>query len=163
MNKLLKITALCIVSFVLIIIQTTLLSPGSQSYLYPDLNLIFIIFLAIRSYFPGAVFVVLLNGYLMDVMSGYTIGVHTVSRLVTYLALKNSADKVNYEHTSLQLLAYFTGTVLTWIVVWGIFKTKFSYEPVITLELVVNQATINCITGILITYFFDRSYAKLQE
>ncbi len=163
MNKLLTVLLLTILSFVLLVLQTTILSPESGSYLYPDLNLIFIILLAMRKDIPAAVFIVILNGYLMDAMSGYTLGVHTFSRLITYLIIRNSAGKVDYENISLQFLAFFAGTVLTWLFVWLIFKTKFSYEPIITLEVIINQATINCIVGVFLTYLTDYSYAKLQK
>lgn len=163
MNKFLTVLSLVIVSFIILIIQTTFLSPEPGSYLFPDLNLIFIIYLAIRKDIPAAIIIVILNGYLMDAMSGYTLGVHTFSRLITYLIVRNSASKVDYENVSLQFLVFFAGTVLTWLFVWLIFKTKFSYEPVITLEVIINQATINCIVGVILTYLTDYSYAKLQK
>lgn len=163
MNKILTLFLLILLSFLLLLIQTTLLSPDSDSLLSPDLNLIFIIFLAMRKDIPGAVLIVILNGYMMDVMSGYTLGIHTFSRLITYLIIRNSAGKVNFELVSLQSLAFFAGTVFTWIFVWVIFKTKFSYEPIVTLEIVINQATINCIVGVIFTYIFSYSYAKLQK
>jgi len=163
MNRFVKIFLLIFVSLVLLLIQTTILSPNSGSTLYPDLNLIFIIFLAIRKDIPGALMLVLLNGYLMDATSGYTLGVHTFSRLITYFIIKNSSAKVDYENISLQLLAYFGGTVMTWLFVWLIFKTKFSYEPSITLEVIINQATINSVVGVFLSVLVDRTYAKLQK
>lgn len=163
MNRYLVISSLIVISFVLLLVQTTVLSPDSGTHLYPDLNLILIVLLAIRKDVPGALLIVILNGYLMDAMSGYTLGVHTFSRLITYLIIKNSAGKVNYEHISLQFIVFFAGTIMAWLFVWLIFKVKFSYDPVITLEVIINQATINCIVGVVTNYLVNSFYAKLQK
>lgn len=163
MNKIISFSVLIAITFIILLLQTTLLSPSSEKYFYPDLNLIFIILLALRNNIPGAVFIVLLNGYVMDVMSGYMLGINTFSRLATYLLIRGSGRKVDLNSISLQFVAFFGGTVLTWLFIVAVFATKFSFNPNISLELILSQATINSILGLSANYLIQRSYAKLQK
>lgn len=162
MNNTLKIIILVLLSFLINIVQSTLISPNFNSYFYPDLNLIFIILIAISKDTPGF-FIALLNGYIMDVMSGYMIGVHSLSRLSLYVILRSSSNQIDYENYTPKVLALFLGTIFVWIFIWIILKSKFSNDFKMTLNVILNQATINTFLGIITVFYLNKIYAAIQK
>lgn len=163
MNKPLTLTLLIFISIIINILQSTLLSPDYGSNFYPDLNLIFIIFIATSKNLPAGSFLTIFNGFLMDVMSGYTIGLHTISRLGLYLIIKSSSSHVDYENYTPKFLALFLGTIFVWLFIWLIVEIKFSVEFNITLDVLIHQATLNSLIGIVIELLIFNTYARVQK
>src|SRR3990167_9609152 len=94
MNKTVTFVSLLLVSVLIITVQSTLLSPRIAGYLFPDLNLIFIVFLAVYSETKGSFLLAAGNGYMMDVLSGNLPGTFTISRLSAYMLVRTSSNHV---------------------------------------------------------------------
>ena len=150
-------------SVLFIIVQTTFLSPAPNTYLYPDLNAIIILILAILKHVPGSIFLVIGNGYLMDVMSGYMIGIHTISRLIPYLVIRNSAKHIDYKNLTPQIFALFFGNISMWVIVWLTLKTRLFDDINISLEIIIHQATINTVVGLPMYWIIKEANERIQK
>ena len=149
-----------LISLAFIFLQSSL-APHLELYT-PDLNLILIIYLASTRNIQGDFYLTILNGLLMDVFSGNTTGLYTLTRLATYIALKGSSEKFDLNNFTGKIMAIFFGTILFWV----LFKFVTHFAPVenlakIPLKLIIGQATINIVVGIVITPLLNKINAKL--
>jgi len=142
-------------SFLLIIIQTSVIPATSLGKFTPDLNLIIIICLAVRAEIPYPFTLATLNGFLMDMFSAGTLGLHTVTRFAVFLILRLSLHNINYDrnHPFLLSLAFFTGTLVMHLIllVLLLFKQDSGQAAILSLELAFYQAIINTIVGVPMT------------
>ena len=139
-------------SFLLIITQTSVIPTTSLGKFTPDLNLIIIICLAVRTDIPYTFTLALLNGFLMDIFSATTLGLHTITRFAVFLVLRVSLHNINYDrnHPFLLSLVFFTGTLLMYLLLLALllFKRDSGQVAVLSLELVLYQAIINTVVGV---------------
>ncbi len=132
-------------SFLFIIIQTSVIPTSSLGKFTPDLNLILIICLAIRTETPYLFTLAMLNGFLMDASSTGALGLHTVTRFAVFLILRVSMHNLNYNRNQPLLLplALFTGTLLMHLLL--LILILFKQDSV---ELAFYQAIINTAVGV---------------
>ena len=139
-------------SFLLIIIQTSVIPTTSLGKFTPDLNLIIIICLAVRTEIPYPFTLVMLNGFLMDIFSTGTWGLHTVTRFAVFLVLRVSMRNINYDrnHPFFLSLAFFTGTLFMHLLLLALLLLKQDSGQVafLSLELALYQAIINTVVGV---------------
>lgn len=139
-------------SFLFIITQTSVIPTSSLGKFTPDLNLIIIIFLAVRTEIPYPFTLAVLNGFLMDVFSAGTWGLHTVTRFAVFLALRTGARNLNYDrnHPLFFSLALFTGTLLMHLLLLALLLLKQDSEQAafLSVELALYQAIINTVVGV---------------
>lgn len=139
-------------SFLLIIAQTSVIPTTSLGKFTPDLNLIIIICLAVRTEIPYPFTLAVLNGFLMDIFSAGAWGLHTITRFAVFLILRVSLHNINYDrnHPFLLSLAFFTGTLLMHLLllVLLLFKQDSGQVAFLSLELALYQAIINTVVGV---------------
>ena len=139
-------------SFLFIVIQTSVISTSSLGKFTPDLNLILIICLAIRTEIPYLFTLAMLNGFLMDVFSAGALGLYTVTRFTVFLTLRVSMHNLNYNsrNSLLLLLALFTGTLLMHLLLLILLLLRQDSGQVafLSFELAFYQAIINTVVGI---------------
>ncbi len=103
-----------LISFALIILQSTLLTPRRLVALSPDFNLVMTLFPAIYQGIRGGTALALANCYIMDVMSGNTIGVHILSRMGVFVIIHRISNNVYYRNSIIHAFLLFTGTLASW-------------------------------------------------
>ena len=139
-------------SFLLIITQTSVIPTTSLGKFTPDLNLIIIICLAVRTEIPYPFTLAVLNGFLMDIFSVGAWGLHTITRFAVFLVLRVSLHNINYDrnHPFLLSLAFFTGTLLMHLLLLALllFKQDSGQVAFLSLELALYQAIINTVVGV---------------
>lgn len=160
MNKTL-IFFILLLTFFTNILQSYFFSSSVNPYIYPDLNLILIIFIAISKNVPLGIIFAALNGFILDVMSGYMIGINTLPRLTLFIFIKNSSTKFNFQNNPPKILAFFAGTVFVWTFIWLILKLRAIEQFNITMDVITHQATINTLLAILIIFILERINAKI--
>ena len=137
-------------SFFFIIIQTSVIPTSSLGKFTPDLNLIIIICLAVRTEIPYLFTLAMLNGFLMDVFSAGAWGLHTVTRFAVFLALRVSVHNLNYDrnHPFSLPLALFMGTLFMHLLLMALalLKQDSGQAAFLSVQLAFYQAIIN--TGI---------------
>ena len=163
MNKNVTFIVLIFVSILINILQATVFSPSAGRYFFPDLNLILIIFIAISKDVRFGLALVLLNGFLLDVMSGYMLGINTFSRLSLYIILKRSSNHFDYESYTPVFISLLLGTLYVWIFIWLILVLKSVSDLKIIKNVIIYQAIINSIVGIFYFYIKNKIYATVQK
>ena len=161
MSKALTFVILIIISFVINILDATILSPSAHNYFLPDLNLIFVIYISINRGLPYGILIVLLNGYMMDLTSGYMLGINTFSRLSLFIILRSSSDHFDFENIMPKVIALFFGTIYVWLFLWTIILLKSASDLKIGVNMILQQAVINTLIGILIFKFSYRINAEI--
>jgi rod shape-determining protein MreD len=152
-----------LLSFIFIILQSTILCPANRSFFYPDLNLILILFLAIFSGTRGNTIIAIGNGYMMDVLSGYTIGVHTLSRLSVFAIVRSTCERVYSQSRIVQAFTILSSTLFSWGFVWIIVRMKTDLDFGISLSGVVVQAIVNTLVGLPLFWMIKKLYARVQK
>jgi len=163
MNKPLSIILFTLISLLFIVLQTTLLSPRKVGYVFPDLNLILIVFLGVYSETRGSLVLATGNGYLMDVLSGNLPGTFTISRLSAYLLVRTSSNHVYLKKWLVQGLVIFLATIFSWTFIISIFRIRQDTYFTLTLSEVMTQAVVNTIVGIPLFWVIAKLHAKLQK
>ena len=163
MSKALTFSLLILLTLIINILQATLLAPSNNNPYFPDLNLIFILYLSISRNVPYSIILVILNGFIMDAMSGYMIGLNTLSRLSLYIILKSSSDHFNFYNIIPRLTALFFGTIYVWLFVWIVIALKSSNDFMISLNIIIVHAAVNTVVGLLLIILADKINAKLQK
>ena len=163
MNKTLTYVSLILISILLITLQSTLLSPGRGGYLFPDLNLIFIVFLAVYAETKGGFLLAAGNGYMMDVLSGNLPGTFTISRLSAYLLVRTSSQHVYLRKIIVQGLVIFISTIFTWTFIMTIIRIKSDAGFHISFGEIVLQGLVNSAVGVPLFWAAGRMHARLQK
>ena len=163
MNKPLSIILFTFISLLFITLQTTLLSPRKVGYVFPDLNLILIVFLGVYSEARGSFVLAAGNGYLMDVLSGNLPGTFTISRLSAYLLVRTSSNHVYLKKWLVQGLVIFFATIFSWTFIISIFRIRQDTYFTLTLSEIMTQAVVNTIVGIPLFWVIAKLHAKLQK
>lgn len=139
-------------SFLFIIIQTSVVPTSSLGKFTPDLNLILIICLAIRTEIPYLFTLAMLNGFLMDVFSAGALGLHTVTRFAVFLTLRVSMHNFNYNRSNPLFLplALFIGTLLMHLLmlILLLLRQDSGQAAFLSVELAFYQAIINTVVGV---------------
>jgi len=163
MNKYATFIVLIFVSILINIVQSSIFSPSAGNYFFPDLNLILIIFIAISKDIRFGLALVLLNGFLLDVMSGYMLGINTFSRLSLYIILRSSSNHFDYESYIPVFISLLLGTLYVWIFIWSILILKSVNDLKLIKNVIIYQAIINSAVGIFIFYIKNKIYATVQK
>jgi len=163
MNKTFTFIVLIFVSIFINILQSTIFSPSAGRYFFPDLNLILIIFIAISKDIRFGLALVLLNGFLLDVMSGYMLGINTFSRLSLYIILRRSSNHFDYESYTPVFISLLLGTLYVWVFIWFILILKSVSDLKIIKNVIIYQAIINSAVGIFIFHIKNKIYATVQK
>lgn len=147
-------------SLLFIITQTSIIPTSSLGKFTPDLNLIIIICLAVRTEVPYLFTLAMLNGFLMDVFSAGAWGLHTVTRFAVFLALRASMRNLNYDHNHPFFLsaALFMGTLFMhlFLLVLLLLKQDSGQVAFLSVELALYQAIINTVVGVPIIMLLRR-------
>lgn len=163
MNKSVTFIVLLIVSILINILQATIFAPSTGQYFSPDLNLIFIIFIAVSKDLRFGLVLAILNGFLLDVMSGYMLGINTLSRLSLYLILRRSSNHFDYESYTPVFISLFLGTLYVWAFIWFILLIKSVSDLKLNTNIIIYQAIINSAVGIFLFHIRNKIYATIQE
>ena len=163
MSKTLTYVLLILVSIVLITVQTTILSPRKGGFLFPDLNLIFIVFLAVYSEMRGSFLIAAGNGYMMDVLSGNLPGTFTISRLSAYFLVRTSSNHVYLKKIIVLGLVIFITTIFTWTFIFTIIRIKSDAGFQVSFGDVSTQGLINSVVGVPLFWAADRIHARFQK
>ena len=163
MNKSVTFIVLLIVSILINILQATIFAPSTGQYFSPDLNLIFIIFIAVSKDLRFGLVLAILNGFLLDVMSGYMLGINTLSRLSLYLILRRSSNHFDYESYTPVFISLFLGTLYVWAFILFILLLKSVSDLKLNTNIIIYQAIINSAVGIFLFHIRNKIYATIQE
>jgi rod shape-determining protein MreD len=163
LSKTLSYVLLILVSIVLITVQTTILSPRKGGFLFPDLNLIFIVFLAVYSEMRGSFLIAAGNGYMMDVLSGNLPGTFTISRLSAYLLVRTSSNHVYLKKIIVLGLVIFLTSIFTWTFIFTIIRIKSDAGFEASFGDVITQGLINSVVGVPLFWAADRIHARFQK
>lgn len=162
MSRLVSIAFFILISIFFIILQCTLFSPRQLGVFSPDLNLILIVFLALFFDVKAGAIIALVSAYMMDILSGYLIGIHTLSRFAVFTILKGFSENI-YAHSKFtQAMAIFFSTVFSWLFIWLVLKMRTDIGFGITPGLVMAQGMINTLLGIPIFWIIGKAYARVQ-
>lgn len=163
MNRTITVLLLILVSILFITLQTTVLSPANRGYLFPDLNLILIVFLAIYTETRGSFLLAAGNGYMMDVLSGNLPGTFTISRLSAFLLVRTSSNHVYLQKILVQGLMIFIATIFTWAFILSIIKIKSNSGLQISLDEILIQGLVNTVVGVPLFMAAKRVHARFQK
>ncbi len=163
MNKTITFVSLLVVSIVLITVQSTILSPRKVGFLFPDLNLIFIVFLAVYSEMRGSFLIAAGNGYMMDVLSGNLPGTFTISRLSAYLLVRTASNHVYLKKVIVQGLVIFITTIFTWTFILTIIRIKSNAGFALSINEILTQGLINSVVGVPLFWAAGRIHARFQK
>lgn len=163
MNKTITVFLLILISIVLITLQSTVLSPRNTGYLFPDLNLIFIVFLAIYSELRGSFLIAAGNGYMMDVLSGNLPGTFTISRLSAYLLVRTGSNQVYLRRMITQGIVIFLATVFTWAFILSIITIKSGSGFQISFYEIMTQGLVNVVVGVPLFWVARKVHARFQK
>ena len=163
MNKTITYISLLVVSIVLITVQSTILSPRKVGFLFPDLNLIFIVFLAVYSEARGSFLIAAGNGYMMDVLSGNLPGTFTISRVSAYLLVRTSSNHVYLKKVIVQGLVIFITTIFTWTFILTIIRIKSDAGYALSINEIITQGLINSVVGVPLFWAAGRIHARFQK
>ena len=163
MNKTVTFVSLLLVSVLIITVQSTLLSPRIAGYLFPDLNLIFIVFLAVYSETKGSFLLAAGNGYMMDVLSGNLPGTFTISRLSAYLLVRTSSNHVYLKKALVLGLVIFLSTVFTWTFILTIIRIKSDAGFQLSFSDIILQGLVNSVVGVPLFWAAGRIHARFQK
>jgi rod shape-determining protein MreD len=163
MNKTVTFVSLHLVSVLIITVQSTLLSPRNAGYLIPDLNLIFIVFLAVYSETRGSFLLAAGNGYLMDVLSGNLPGTFTISRLSAYILVRTSSNHVYLKKALVLGLVIFLSTIFTWTFILTIIRIKSDAGFQLSFGDIILQGLVNSVVGVPLFWAAGRIHARFQK
>src|ERR1700758_175025 len=159
MNRIFSIILLIAISFFFIILQSTLFSSTHLGAFYPDLNLILIIFLGLFSDVRRSAIIALGNGYMMDILSGYVLGIHSFSRFSVFIVINGISSHVYSQSRITQVIAIFFSTLFLWSFIRTAVKLKTGSDFGISLGDVIAQAIINTLVGLPIFWIIKRLHA----
>jgi rod shape-determining protein MreD len=163
MNKTVTFVSLLLVSVLIVTVQSTLLSPRNAGYLIPDLNLIFIVFLAVYSETRGSFLLAAGNGYMMDVLSGNLPGTFTISRLSAYILVRTSSNHVYLKKALVLGLVIFLSTIFTWTFILTIIRIKSDAGFQLSFGDIILQGLVNSVVGVPLFWAAGRIHARFQK
>jgi rod shape-determining protein MreD len=163
MNKTVTFVSLLLVSVLIVTVQSTLLSPRNAGYLIPDLNLIFIVFLAVYSETRGSFLLAAGNGYMMDVLSGNLPGTFTISRLSAYILVRTSSNHVYLKKVLVLGLVIFLSTIFTWTFILTIIRIKSNVGFQLSFGDIILQGLVNSVVGVPLFWAAGRIHARFQK
>jgi rod shape-determining protein MreD len=163
MNKTVTFVSLLLVSVLIVTVQSTLLSPRNAGYLIPDLNLIFIVFLAVFSETRGSFLLAAGNGYMMDVLSGNLPGTFTISRLSAYILVRTSSNHVYLKKALVLGLVIFLSTIFTWTFILTIIRIKSDAGFQLSFGDIILQGLVNSVVGVPLFWAAGRIHARFQK
>ena len=109
---------LLVLAVLLVSLQTTVLSPSRLGALSPDLNLALTVVLAVTATTRAEVALGLLNGLLLDALSGLPLGAVTLSRASVFILVRSLSLKLFLrDNASIAVLVAFA-SVYVWGFVW---------------------------------------------
>lgn len=161
MNRFISVIFLFIVSIIFLILQTTLLSPRKLGVFSPDLSLILIVFLALFFEVRVGAIIALGSAYMTDVLSGYLIGIHTLSRFAVFTVLKGFSENLYAQSKLTQAMALFLSTVFSWLFVWVVLKMRTDVGFGITPGLVMAQGLVNTVVGLPVFWLIGKANARV--
>lgn len=161
MNRFFSFGVYLIISFLFILIQTSITTPNFLKLFTPDLNLILILYLATSKNIYGALYLAIINGLLMDIFSGNMLGLNSLLRLVVFTILLGSSRTFNIETLKSKISSIFLCTILFWILMFIVLKSR-SFEAFnISINLILSQAIINTVVGTIFIILFRKLDARL--
>ena len=163
MNKTLIIIIFVIISLILVVLQSTILSPRDLGFLSPDLNLILIITLALLSGLKGGTILAFGNGYMLDILSGNFIGVNTLSRLSVFAIIRSTTDNVYYHRIPILFLAIFFSTIFSWAFIWIVFKFNSDVEIHNSFGEILKNGLVNVMVGLPLFLLIKKFYERVQK
>ena len=156
MNRFFSFGIYLVISFLFILIQTSITTPNFLNLFTPDLNLILILYLATSKNIYGALYLAIINGLLMDIFSGNMLGLNSLLRLVVFTILLGSSRTFNIETLKSKVSSVFLCTILFWILMFIVLKSR-SFEAFnISIKLILSQAIINTIVGTIFIILFRK-------
>jgi rod shape-determining protein MreD len=160
MNRVYDILLFAFLSFIFIILQSTFFSPKNLGVFYPDLNLILVVFLGLFSEARGSAIIALMNGFMMDVLSGNVIGLYSLSRFSLYLILRGLSTHIYAQSKFTQANVLFFSTLFSWGFIWIGLKIRTDFR--VTFGDIVAQSFVNTLTGIPLFWVIHKLYARVQ-
>jgi rod shape-determining protein MreD len=161
MNRFISFVFLFLVSIIFLILQTTILSPRKLGVFSPDLNLILIVFLALFFEVRVGAIIALGSAYMTDVLSGYLIGIHTLSRFAVFTVLKGFSENLYAQSKFTQAMALFLSTLFSWFFVWVVLKMRTDVGFGITPGLVMAQGLVNTVLGLSVFWLIGKANARV--
>ena len=139
-----------LVSFAFLALQVSVAPATFLGKFAPDLNLILIICMAVRTRIPHLFALAALNGFLVDAFSVGTPGINTFTRLALFFALRGALSNLNFETENLRATALwlFAGTLFLYMTLGAVFLLKPGAAANLGLDLAIHQAIINTIVGV---------------
>lgn len=161
MNKFFRSFYILFVSLLFMLLQSTILSPFYFGHFAPDLNLILIVYLALIYKKGGGFGYTVLNGFIMDALSGAPFGIHILSRASLFLLLKGFGENIYSGRWAARLSAIFVGTLFTWGFVAAALFISGNKCCNLSLKSVVIQGIVNILVGLPVLSALKRLDEKL--
>lgn len=152
MKGLLKWSSLVLV---LVLVQTSLLTQFLIAPYKPDLLLVLMVFLALRSPFATSLPAAYGLGLLKDCLSGLYLGLNALSFLLVYLVLKLLSDRL-YVHNSFLLVLTVAASTVGTMLINTLLLIIFSQAPGIVtsaLGALVPHLLMNAFAASLVSIF----------
>ena len=161
MSKIFSFVFLVTLSVLLILLQTTLLSPIHFGIYSPDLNLILIVIIALLCGLKEGTILAIGNGYMMDVLSGNLLGVNTLSRLSVFAIVHSITDNVFINRVPSLVLAFYFSTLLSWGFVWVVVNINPGSSFGYSLVDILKQGIVNTFLGIPLFFIVKKYYERI--
>ena len=161
MSKIFSFVFLVTLSVLLILLQTTLLSPIHFGIYSPDLNLILIVIIALLCGLKEGTILAIGNGYMMDVLSGNLLGVNTLSRLSVFAIVHSITDNVFINRVPSLVLAFYFSTLLSWGFVWVVVNINPGSSFGYSLIDILKQGIVNTFLGIPLFFIVKKYYERI--
>ncbi len=163
MNKPLSILFFLLLSFLLITMQSTVLSPRVVGGYSADFNLILLVFFAIYVDFKWGIFLTIINGLFMDVLAGNFLGTFTISGICAFLLIRIGSENVYLKRILVQALVIFLTTIFTWTFILSVITIKEEGLIDFSLRGIMTQSLVNALVGLMLFWVIIKVNAKLQK
>ncbi len=141
-----------LVGFVLMLVQTAILSRVLPGTMKPELLLVLVVYIGLsEDYFSGGALCWFL-GCLEDVFAGGDLGLYGIAFLLVFLAIRAAASRFNTESSMLLLVLVFFATLVkgALLVLLLLFFSDSGSQWSLIVEVLVPQAVLNTLAAIVL-------------
>lgn len=149
MNKLYLYVFFISVTFISIIMQSTVLSPLNTGVFYIDYSLIVVIYISLFPEISGLILLAFFSGYTIDVLSAAEVGIYTISRLSLYIFLRLLITKVYSDKFIVEFGIILLSVVYERLLLYLVTGLENMSDPNLRLGFVIQNVLVNAVAGYL--------------
>ena len=162
MNKLYLYVFFISVTFISIILQTTVLSPLKMGVFYIDYSLIAVIYISLFPEISGLILLAFFSGYTIDVLSAADVGVYTISRVSLYIFLRLLITKVYSDKFIVEFGIILLSVVYERLLLYLVTGLENMSDPILGLGFVIENVLVNAVAGYLFFYVLKEINERIK-